>query len=212
MKHILLIEDDKDTRAWVSQLLCQAFDDASIIEADTLEKAGQLVNQYPIGLAIVDIYLPDGRGIDFIAGIKSDQPGLFCVVVTAFDDSADIFAALKAGADGYLLKSQDKSLLVRSLKDIMDGAPPLSPSVARRIIKHFNADATPAPLHQPAILTKRETEVLIHISKGMTRNETADALSIRPGTVAGYIKRIYEKLNITSRAEAALEAQKLGLI
>jgi DNA-binding NarL/FixJ family response regulator len=212
MKHILLIEDDKDTRAWLGQLLIQAFEEVNIIEAENLEQAEALVNSHPISLAVVDIYLPDGRGIDFIQGIKASKPGLFCVVVTAFDDSADIFAALKVGADGYLLKSQDRHRLVRSLKDIMDGAPPLSPSIARRIIKHFNEKESSPPFTNPAKLTKRETEVLIHIAHGMTRNETADALSIQPGTVAGYVKRVYEKLDVTSRAQAALEARKMGLV
>lgn len=212
MKYILMIEDDRNTRDWFSELLGKAFGKVKIVEADSLQQAETVVNRLPFSLAIVDIYLPDGRGIDFIKRTKKINPGLFCVVVTAFDDSADIFAALKAGADGYLLKSQDKEKLVRLLKDIMEGAPPLSPSIARRIIRHFNADEFQHLFKKPAILTQREAEVLIQVAHGMTRKEIAEMLSIRPGTVAGYIKRVYEKLNIASRAQAALEAKKMGLI
>lgn len=212
MKHILLLEDDLDTRNWLSVLLQKAFGRVHIVEAESLQQAETLFVHHLFNLAIVDIYLPDGRGIDFIKISKKANPGLFCVVMTAFDDSADIFAALKAGADGYLLKSQDKDKLVRSLKDIMEGAPPLSPSVARRILRHFNDDPSHPQFTRPSILTQRESEVLTRIAKGMTRNEIAEILGIRPGTVAGYIKRVYEKLNITSRAQAALEAKKMGLI
>lgn len=119
---------------------------------------------------------------------------------------------IKAGADGYLLKSQDKQKFVRSLKDIMDGAPPLSSSFARRIIKYFSAKPSPAEFLKPVALTQREEQVLFHIAKGMTRYETGQILGIRSGTVAGYIKRVYQKLDISSRAETALEAQRMGLI
>lgn len=212
MRQILLLEDDADTRVWFSELLGKAFGDVKVVQTSSIQQAENLIGRVPFNLAIVDIYLPDGRGIDFISKLKKIDPGIFCVVFTAFDDSADIFAALTAGADGYLLKSQDKEKLVQLLKDIMQGAPPLSPSIARRIIKHFNGVDQRATVQSSNTLTKREEEVLIYIAKGMTRNETADLLGIRPGTVAGYIKRIYEKLNIASRAEAALEALRMGLI
>lgn len=207
-----MVEDDGATRKWFSQLLSKAFGEVEVVEAGSLQQAESILDHRPFNLAIVDIYLPDGRGIDFIQKIKPIKPGLFCIVVTAFDDSADIFAALKAGADGYLLKSQDRERLIRSLKDIMEGTPPLSPSIARRIIKHFYTDQKQINFQKPEGLTQRETEVLIHIAQGMTRKETAIRLDIRPGTVAGYIKRVYEKMNVTSRAQAALKAKKMGLV
>jgi DNA-binding NarL/FixJ family response regulator len=211
MRHILLLEDDTDTRLWFSELLHKAISDIIIVEAEGIRQALTLLTEYSLSMAIVDIYLPDGRGFEFIKKAKQINPGLFCVVVTAFDDDADIFLALQAGADGYLLKSQDKDTLVRSLQNIMEGAPPLSPSVARRIIKHFQVKEK-ALQESRIALTDREKEVLILISKGMTRLETANMLGIREGTVAGYIKRVYEKLNVSSRAQAALEAQRMGLI
>jgi DNA-binding NarL/FixJ family response regulator len=212
MRHILLLEDNADTRGWFSDLLAIAFGRVKIVPAGSIQEAADLIKRHLFSLAIVDIYLPDGRGIDFIRKLKQAQPGIFCVVVTAFDDTADIFDALKAGADGYLLKSQDRDNLVRLLREITEGAPPLSPSIARRIIKHFNAVEPRKEAKRPTSLTQREEEVLAQIAKGMTRNEIARLLGIRPGTVAGYIKRIYEKLDIASRAEAALEARRMGLV
>ena len=211
MRHILLLEDDADTRLWFSELLHKAISDIIIVEAEGVQQALEVLTEYPLSMAIVDIYLPDGRGFEFIKEAKKFNPGIFCVVVTAFDDDTDIFLSLQAGADGYLLKSQDKDKLVRSLKDIMGGAPPLSPSIARRIIKHFQVKDK-SPQEPRVALTDREKDVLIFISKGMTRLEAAKMIGIREGTVAGYIKRVYEKLNVSSRAEAALEAKRMGLI
>ena len=211
MRHILLLEDDTDTRLWFSELLHKAISDITIVEAEGIQQALTLLAEYQLSMAIVDIYLPDGRGFEFIKKAKQINPGIFCVVVTAFDDDTDIFLALQAGADGYLLKSQDKDKLVQSLQDIMEGAPPLSPSIARRIIKHFQVKEK-SPQEPRVALTDREKDVLIFISKGMTRLEAANMLGIREGTVAGYIKRVYEKLNVSSRAEAALEAKRMGLI
>jgi DNA-binding NarL/FixJ family response regulator len=211
MRNILLLEDDSGTRQWFSELLHSTFRDIVILEADTIARAKQLIACQDFSLAIVDIYLPDGQSFELITRIKQLGKSLYCVVVTAFDDDADIFTALKAGADGYLLKSQDKQKLADSLQGIMNGAPPLSPAIARRIMAHFREDQKMAE-DRKALLTKREQDVLTMIAKGMTRIEVASNLSIQEGTVAGYIKRLYSKLNVSSRAEAALEARRLGLI
>lgn len=211
MANILLLEDDAGTRQWFSELLGSIFPGVTIVEAETIAGAMELLDKPDFNLAITDIYLPDGQSFDFISTAKKQHKGLHCVVVTAFDDDADIFTALKAGADGYLLKSQDKQKLADSLKEIMNGAPPLSPAIARRIMTHFREDATETTDHD-TLLTKREKDVLALIAKGMTRVEVATRLEIQEGTVAGYIKRLYAKLKVCSRAEAALEARRLGLI
>lgn len=212
MKQVLLIEDDPYTQDWLSEMLKRAFSGVTISAVDSLEGAEAALVERNFSLSLIDIHLPDGRGIDIIQKIKEQNPGTFCVVVTAFDDTAYIFDALKAGADGYLLKSHNEDKLVQSLKEISEGVPPLSPPIARRIIKFFCSVDGASDSRLPTGLTSREEEVLIFIAKGMTRNETARLLGIRPGTVAGYIKRIYEKLDVASRAEAALEAKRMGLI
>jgi DNA-binding NarL/FixJ family response regulator len=200
-----------DTRKWFTELLQRIFPDTVIMEAATLQQAVDLLSRQEFSLTVTDIYLPDGQSFDFISRVKKSSKGTYCVVVTAYDDDDDIFMALKAGADGYLLKSQDQTKLSASLKEIMNGAPPLSPAIARRIINHFHNDREiTAPIDIP--LTKREQEVLTLIARGMTRLEVASQLMIQEGTVAGYIKRLYSKLNICSRAGAALEARRLGLI
>jgi DNA-binding NarL/FixJ family response regulator len=211
MRNILLLEDDAGTRQWFSELLHSIFSDITIVEAETIQKATALLEASDFSLAIIDIYLSDGQSFDFITRAKKYGKNLYCVVVTAFDDDTDIYTALKAGADGYLLKSQDKQKLAESLKEIMNGAPPLSPAIARRIMAHFREDQE-TTAGQETVLTKREQDVLTLIARGMTRIEVARILQIQEGTVAGYIKRLYAKLKVGSRAEAALEARRLGLI
>ena len=132
------------------------------------------------------------------------------VVATVFDDDAHLFPALRAGAQGYVLKDQAPEVLADMLKGIAAGQPPLSPSVARRLLRHFGPPAAPTDTTNP--LSPRETEVLGLIAKGYTVQQVADALELTRNTTAGYLKEIYRKLSVSSRAEATLEATRLGLV
>lgn len=124
-------------------------------------------------------------------------------------DDVHIVAALSAGAQGYLLKEQARPLLVRHLQQAREGIPALSPSVARRIMDHFQK--TGPTQEADMLLTGREQEVLALISRGLRNAEVARALGLQDSTIASYIKTIYRKLNISSRAEATLCATRLGL-
>lgn len=155
--------------------------------------------------------MPDGSGIDFIGELTGAQPDAYCIVTTIFDDDAHIFSALKAGAQGYLLKEQSTDRLVTQLRGIAQGEPPLSPAIARRMLRHFQ---TPDSNHAdpPVKLSGREREVLMLVAKSYSRAEIADLLGITTNTTAGYIKTLYQKLNVSTRAEAALEAVRLGYL
>jgi DNA-binding NarL/FixJ family response regulator len=142
------------------------------------------------------------------------------VVVTIHDDDEHLFPALQAGAFGYLLKEQSREQLAEQLQRIAQGEPPLSPSIARRVIQYFTAQARMQPQHvgndadsvTPHVqLTERENEVLLRVAKGFTLPEIGQQLNLSRHTIADYVKQIYRKLNVSSRAEAALEAQRLGL-
>lgn len=124
-------------------------------------------------------------------------------------DDAHIVAALSAGAQGYLLKEQDAEMLVKQLKQVTEGLPALSPSIARRIMEHFRLIG---PVAEPdGHLTAREQEVLALIGKGMRNVDVAVDLELAVNTVASHIKSIYRKLGINSRAEAAWHATQIGL-
>ena len=161
-----------------------------------------------LSLALVDLGLPDGSGIEVIEFIKKVQPETTCIVTSIFDDDKHVFPALKAGASGYLLKDQPIEHIVQALQGIAAGRPPLSPAIARRMMAFFQKSATTD--YPP--LTQRENDVLQMIGKGFTQAECARLLGISPNTVTGYVKEIYRKLNISSRAEAALIAKELGLV
>ena len=162
-------------------------------------------------LALVDLALPDGRGVDFLRDLAERSGGATrSVVVTIYADDHHLFDAIAAGAGGYLLKDMGRDELVRYLRRLEAGETPLSPAVARRMLDYFRKPQTAA--EPEAALTPRETEVLRLIGRGLRSGEAAKVMGVTELTVAGYVKAIYRKLNICSRAEAALEAAKRGLV
>mgnify|MGYP000957734684 FL=1 len=189
----------------------------------------------PFKLMLVDLELPDGNGLELLAELT--QYPATKVVTTLYSDDDHLFPALQCGADGYLLKEDRFDVLVEELRKIVLGQPPLSPAIARRLLTHFrhgaaaeapapapvgnsanaagNAGARPVPIEKPVDLphlTPREIEVLTYLSKGFTIKEIANLMGIKWFTVNDHIKSIYRKLNVSSRAEAAVLASKQGLV
>ena len=189
----------------------------------------------PFKLILVDLELPDGNGMELLAELVH-YPATK-IVTTLYSDDDHLFPALQCGADGYLLKEDRFEVLVEELQKIVRGQPPLSPAIARRLLTHFrhgplgsggaNVDTAPpasgfqssrpvpmgrgAPLDHER-LTPRESEVLTYLSKGFTIKEIASLMGIKWFTVNDHIKSIYKKLNVSSRAEAAVLASKQGLV
>ena len=217
MTNILLLEDLPEIRAWLSSLVQQVFPDAHIAEAARVHDALGLVSAIKFDLALIDLGLPDGSGVDVVAALREQQAETQSVVVTIHDDDEHLFPALQAGAFGYILKEQARELIIEQLQRISQGEPPLSPSIARRVMAYFAAKSKPQPMSAssaavPVVsLTERETEVLLRVAKGYTLPEIGVQLTLSRHTIADYVKQIYRKLNVSSRAEAALEAQRMGL-
>lgn len=213
-----------------------------ITEAGDLESARRQINLTggaqglhgtdPFKLILVDLELPDGNGMELLAEL-SQYPATK-IVTTLYSDDDHLFPALQCGADGYLLKEDRFEVLVEELQKIVRGQPPLSPAIARRLLTHFRpgpgSDShapesgfsqlhgginRPVPIErQPEHerLTPRENEVLTYLSKGFTIKEIASLMGIKWFTVNDHIKSIYKKLNVSSRAEAAVLASKQGLV
>ncbi|MBX3727215.1 MAG: response regulator transcription factor [Xanthomonadales bacterium] len=213
---VLVLDDLAASRAWLSAAAKTAFPAAAVVEAGTVAQALALLQPTP-DLALVDLGLPDGSGIEVIAALRGAGATTVCVVATVFDDDAHLFPALRAGAQGYVLKDQSREPLAAMLLGIVDGQPPLSPSIARRLLRQFQpappaaAGGAPGEDDQEA-LTAREREVLGLIGKGLTVPAVAQALGLSRHTCAGYVKDIYRKLQVGSRAEATLAATRLGLV
>lgn len=190
-------------------------------------------------LILVDLELPDGNGMEFLTELVSSSA--IKIVTTLYSDDDHLFPALQCGADGYLLKEDRFEVLVEELQRIVRGQPPLSPAIARRLLSHFRpasgdssgamplnsgfgslsssqapfASSRSVALDPPPEwerLTPRESEVLTYLSKGFTIKEIANLMGIKWFTVNDHIKSIYKKLNVSSRAEAAVLASKQGLV
>ncbi len=209
MKTALILDDVPESQIWLSQALTAAFPDIALHCSGSLVEARHWLAFHPAPqLALIDLALPDGSGVELIAELNRVASETLCIVASIFDDNKHLFPALRAGAQGYLLKDQPQAQIIELLKGISEGRPPLSPSIARKMLGYFQPDRQPE--HQK--LTERENEVLCCIAKGMTMPETARLLGISLHTVTGYVKGIYRKLNVSSRAEAALTAHQLGLV
>lgn len=208
MKTALVLDDVPESQAWLGQALEIAFPGIIIHCTGSLAETRSWLAAHPTPeLALIDLGLPDGTGVEIIAQISRTATNTLCVVASIFDDNQHLFPALRAGAQGYLLKDQPLEQIIDLLRGIVKGCPPLSPSIARRMLGFFQP--TSDPDHLP--LTEREKEVLRCIAKGLTMPEAARLLCLSPHTVSGYVKDIYRKLNVSSRAEAALSARNLGL-
>ena len=212
MKNILLLEDLPEIRTWLKALVMQVFPNAQIVECARVHDAQAQVSAQKFDLALIDLGLPDGSGVDVVSALRESQPEALSVIVTIHDDDDHLFPALQAGAYGYILKEQSRELITEQLQRISQGEPPLSPSIARKVIAYFAAQAKPQANALPHVsLTERESEVLLRVAKGFTLPEIGVQLGLSRHTIADYVKQIYRKLNVSSRAEAALEAQRLGL-
>lgn len=208
MKQALVVEDIAQMRSWLSDAIKLVFPAVAVHCVANVEDAIKYIKQTPVDLALVDLGLPDGSGVEIISALSHQHPNAISVVVTIFDDNAHLFPALSAGAQGYLLKDQTQQQFVRRLQGISNGEPPLSPAIARKVLSYFASQIRAA---DPG-LTAREKDVLTLIAKGVALPKVATLLEITRNTAAGYVKDIYRKLNISSRAEAAIEAGRIGLI
>ena len=207
IKTVLIVEDLPDVAEWLTERAEDIFPGVAVHQAESVTEALRHLVLPSIDLALIDLGLPDGRGESIIRHIKERKPETLCVVTTIFDDSENLFPALRAGADGYLLKDETNDEFTASLRGIMDGRPPLSSSIALQVLNYFR------PGHSEKVeLTNRERDVLHLIANGLSVKQAADALGLKPNTVSGYMKILYQKLQVSNRAEAAVKAVNMGLI
>lgn len=217
----LIVEDQIESRKSLVDLVRRTFPALTIETVGTsrdalnwLTSRETQTQRPPLKIALVDLGLPDGSGVDLIRALSEKEPDTVSVVVTIYDDDSYLFDALTAGAGGYLLKSGDPQLLSDILRRLDQGEPPLSPSIARRLITHFrtNVETRPTEVHTGAELSPRERETLTLLGRGLTVAESAREMGLSPQTVAGYVKVIYQKLHVSNRAAAIREGIRRGLV
>lgn len=210
-RRALILEDLAPAAAWLEKSLQLAFPGIQVDIAVTRKEARDCLRDSRYQLALVDLALPDGSGLDIITIARAMDPPVYVVVTTVFDDPAHVFPALRMGAQGYLLKDGNQEEIVQSLRAIIQGRPPLSPSIATAVLGYFSA-ADAAKAHLIAELTEREREVLAAVAQGLTVSAAAQRLGITHNTAATYVKRIYSKLNVSTRAQATLLAAQFGIV
>jgi DNA-binding NarL/FixJ family response regulator len=209
MTHILIVEDLPETRRWLVGIAQAAFPGCQIEQAASMRSGIGAAAKRDYDIALIDLGLPDGSGLEVLRNLRLVSPKTVCVVTTVLGDDAHVVAALSAGAQGYLLKEQPAESISRQLTQLSQGVPALSPSIARRIMEHFRLTG---PAGDPdENLTPREREVLAMIGRGLRNIDVSQSLGVTEHTVASHIKSIYRKLGISSRAEASWHATRMGL-
>jgi DNA-binding NarL/FixJ family response regulator len=211
-QHILIIEDQPDALRLMQGLIEALFQTRNhLVATDLLQAQQHLGTRYD--LVLCDLRLPDGLSLTWLAEYRQRHPQVWIVVSTLFDDDDLVFASLRAGADGYLLKTDPPDVLLDTFQRLMRGEPPISPTIARKVMLHFRQGVTPvAPAPESERLTPREQEVLSLIAQGMSAKMVAAELSTSRYTVNDQIKSIYRKLGIGNRSEATAQAVRLGLV
>ena len=158
---------------------------------------------------LMDLAMPRKTGIEAIEEIKQENPNARIVVLTSYSDDDKVFAAIKAGALGYLLKETSTQDLLQAIRDVYHGESSLHPAIARKLIRELNRPTTLPPSDEP--LTDREAEVLVLVARGLSNQDIADKLVISERTVRTHVSNILSKLHLANRTQAALYALKEGL-
>lgn len=204
-----VLEDNAPVRDYFLDILNDAEGLCVVGTASRLVDAPSLLDQRP-HLILADLSLPDGNALDFIPMIKA--AGVQCLVITILADRETVIAALRAGADGYLLKDSTTQTVLDSVRATLDGGAPISAPAAAFLLESFR---TPTPGAQPEEpvgerLTPRETELLTLFSRGHSYKSAARDLGISPLTVGDHVKTIYRKLEVNSRGAAVFTAVQRG--
>ncbi|ENX00358.1 hypothetical protein F900_02028 [Acinetobacter modestus] len=212
----LILEDIVDVNAWIKQMLLETFEGIRIQQAYSLDEAKHLLMSQHYDLALIDLSLPDGKGIEVIDWLVQYSAETISVVVTIFEDDQYLLEAISHGAKGYLLKDLEPIVFKKHLENLIAGLYAFSPTMTQKLLNYVKTQEQLNQKKQQLIeslaLTNREKQVLIHIAKGQQVSEIAYELGLSSHTVSGYVKEIYRKLQISSRAEAALLAKQYGLI
>jgi len=216
--HVAIVEDDLGFRRALAEAIEGTQDIRLAAAAGTRAEGLAMLQGAPADVLLVDLGLPDGSGIDVIKAAAQLWGSCAVMVSTNFGDETHVIRSIEAGASGYLLKDSTPARIVEEIRSVASGGSPISPIIARQVLARFrqigtggtSRSATPDDTQQ--LLSVREKEVLELITKGFTANEIARLMSLSPFTVRSFVRRIYSKLNVTSKAEAIYEARNQGIL
>jgi len=206
---VLIADDHHVVRGGIRALL-ETEDDIDVIDeaADGIETVLKTRSLHP-DVILMDLMMPRKTGIEAIEEIKQEDPDARILVLTSYSDDEKVFAAIKAGALGYLLKETSTKELLQAIHDVYRGESSLHPAIARKLIRELNRPSNLPPADEP--LTEREIEVLVFVARGYSNQDIANALFISERTVRTHVSNILSKLHLANRTQAALYALKEGL-
>lgn len=208
-----LVEDEAAFRGALASAVMQADGFELVGTAADLPDGLQLLRRTRPALLLVDLQLPSGSGLRLIEAAAAELPGTEVVVVTTLGDEDSVMAALTAGAVGYLLKQGQAHRLVEQLHSLREGGAPLSPVLARQLMRRLAPPPAAVPPASPDVsLSEREAQILDAVARGYRYDEIAGQLGISLNTVSTHVKRCYRKLQAHSKTQALAQARRLGLI
>ncbi|HWD12626.1 response regulator transcription factor [Pseudochrobactrum sp. sp1633] len=214
---VLIVEDDVAVSQRLENLLLQlGYQADALMMASSIAEAQHYLTDQLVALALVDLGLPDGSGIDLIRMMHEQNPTVAILVISAWSTQEAILAALRAGATGYVLKERDDLEVALALRSVLRGGAPIDPLLARRIISEFSFEEEEGIADEPATeaekLSPREHQILRLVAEGMGNRDIAEKLSISRYTVECHVKNIYRKLAVSSRTRAIRTARQRGLL
>ncbi len=207
---VLIADDHRLFREGLKALLSVTDHLQVVAEAENGEQALALAQQFEPDVIIMDIQMPLLSGLEATRRILIQRPETGILVVSMFEDDDNVFAAMQAGARGYLLKGAAPEELLRGIEAVAQGEALFAPSIARRLMSYFSRPTKLPPTVLPE-LTEREREILALIAQGETNPKIARHLELAEKTVRNHITSIFSKLQVGSRAEAVLRAREAGL-
>lgn len=210
MIRVLIADDHSIVRRGIRALLSETGGFEVVAEAADGQEAVLRAAETRPDVILMDLLMPGMDGIEATRRITSQQPEARVLVLTSFAADNKVFPAIKAGAQGYLLKDSSPEDLVRAIRQVARGEPALHPTIARKLLQEVTRPAEQQPA--PEALTPREMAVLRLIAQGLSNQEIADAIAVSEPTVRTHVSRILGKLHLASRTQAALFAVREGLI
>lgn len=196
---VAIVDDDPSLGKGLARLIGRTQDIRCLGRYATAEEALREIPQTPVEVVLMDINLPGMDGIECVRKLKTLKPSLRIVMVTIYENPEQIFKALTAGAIGYVLKHRPSAELINAIRDAHHGGAPMSSQIARKVVQFFQDNVS---ANEAEDLSGRELEVLELLAKGYLIKEIADQLALGFDTVRTYIRRIYEKMHVHSRAQA----------
>jgi NarL family two-component system response regulator LiaR len=207
MLKILIVDDHQVVRRGLQMTIDAEKDMRVIAEASNGTQVWRAIKKHKPDVVLMDLQMPEMNGVDALKQIRPAYPNLPILILTTFTDDAHVYAALRAGASGFLLKEMSGDDLVAAIRGAAQGKPQLHPDIARRLMAR-----APMPDDPFDSLTERERGILKLLARGKSNKEIASELVLTEMTVKGYVSDLFAKLGVNDRTQAALMAVRFGLV